>query len=163
MRAALEAVPAVDLQVVERLPDKLPPQAIVVLHRQVPQRLPPCPLLVIAPQGPCDLWDVAGTIREAACAVKDVQRDSPLLTDVRFEDIVVEEAVKLAFKQPAETLVTTASGDSLYSRLDRPAGQVLVLHVDLDREKSDLALRADFPRLVRQAIRELSGTADGNG
>ena len=163
VRAALESVPGVALQVVERLPDKLPPQAVVVLHRQVPERLPACPVLVIAPQGPCDLWELAGAIREAACVVKDVQRDSPLLTDVRFEDVVVEEAVKLAFKQPAETLISTASGDSLYSRLGRPAGPVLVLHVDLDREKSDLALRADFPRLVRQAIRGLRGTADGNG
>lgn len=163
VRSALEAVPAVALQVVERLPDKLPPQAIAVLHRQVPQRLPACPVLMIAPQGACDLWDAAGTIRDAACAVKDARRDSPLLTGVRFEDIVVEEAVKLTFKQPAETLISTASGDSLYSRLDRPAGPLLVLHVDLDREKSDLALRADFPRLVRQAVRALSGTADGNG
>lgn len=162
LRTALEAVPAVSLQVVERLPDKLPPQAIAVLHRQVSQRLPACPVLMIAPQGPCDLWDAAGTIRDAACVVKQARRDSPLLTDVRFEDVVVEEAVKLTFKQPAETLISTASGDSLYSRLDRPAGPLLVLHVDLDREKSDLALRADFPRLVRQAVHCLSGTADGN-
>ncbi|HPM79477.1 MAG TPA: VWA domain-containing protein [Candidatus Anammoximicrobium sp.] len=162
VQAALESVPAVNLQVVERLPDKLPPQAVAVLHRQVPQRLPACPVLVIAPQGPCELWEVAGAMREAACAVKDVQRDSPLLTDVRFEDIVVEEAVKLTFKQPAETLIATATGDSLYSRLDRSAGPVLVLHVDLDREKSDLALRAEFPILVRQAVRFLSGTADAD-
>lgn len=162
VQAALESVPAVSLQVVERLPDKLPPQAFAVFHRQVPQRLPACPVLVIAPQGPCDLWELAGTMREAACEVKDVRRDSPLLTDVRFEEVVVEEAVKLAFKQPADTLVSTATGDPLYSQLDRPAGRVLVLHVDLDREKSDLALRADFPRLARQAIRFLGGTADGD-
>lgn len=160
VRDALEAVPGVNLQVVERLPDKLPPQAVAVLHRQVPEQLPTCPVLAIAPQGPCDLWELAGTIREADCAVKEFQRDSPLLTDVRFEDVVVEEAVKLTFKQPVQTLISTASGDSLYTRLERPAGPVLVLHVDLDREKSDLALRVDFPRLVRQAVGCLSGTSD---
>lgn len=163
LQAALEAVPAVRLQIVASLPEQLPPQAIAVLHRQVPERLPAVPLLAIAPQGSCELWEAAGTIREAACVVKDVQPDSPLLTDVRFQDVVVEAAVKLAFKQPAETLVSAASGDPLYSRLDRSAGPVLVLHVDLDREKSDLALRADFARLVRQAVRVLTGTANGGG
>jgi hypothetical protein len=83
-----------------------------------------------------------------------------LLAGVRFEDVVVEEAVKLQFKDPAQTLVAATSGDPLYSLVQRSAGPVLVLHVDLRKDKSDFALRSDFPRLIEQAVRWLTGTAD---
>jgi hypothetical protein len=83
-----------------------------------------------------------------------------LLAGVRFEDVVVEEAVKLRFKHPAQTLVAASSGDPLYSLVQRPAAPVLVLHADLRKDKSDLALRGDFPRLIEQAVRWLTGTAD---
>ena len=160
VRTALEALAGIDLQVVEQLPATLPAQSVVVLYGQVPPSLPDCPLLVITPQGSCDLWDIAGTVSEGQCAVQSVRRDLPLLAGVRFEDVVVEEAVKLQFKHPAQTLVAASSGDPLYSLVQRPAAPVLVLHVDLRKDKSDLALRSDFPRLIEQAVRWLTGTAD---
>jgi hypothetical protein len=160
VRTTLQALAGIDLQVVEQLPVTLPPQLVVVLHGQVPSSLPACPLLVITPQGSCDLWDTAGTVPEGQCAVESVRRDLPLLAGVRFEDVVVEEAVKLQFKHPAQTLVAASSGDPLYSLVQRPAGPVLVLQVDLRKDKSDLALRSDFPRLIEQAVRRLTGTAD---
>jgi hypothetical protein len=160
VRTTLEALAGIDMQVVERLPATLPAQSVVVLYGQVPPSLPACPLLVITPQGACDLWDTAGTVSEGQCAVQSVRRDLPLLTGVRFEDVVVEEAVKLQFKHPAQTLVAASSGDPLYSLVQRPAAPVLVLHVDLRKDKSDLALRGDFPRLIEQAVRWLTGTAD---
>ncbi len=160
VRTALKSLTGIDLQVAEQVPAALPPNTVVVFHGQVPPTLPDCPLLVIAPQGPCDLWDTAGTVPEGQCAVQSVRRDLPLLAGVRFEDVVVEEAVKLQFKQPAETLVEASSGDPLCSLIQRPAGPVLVLHVDLRKDKSDLALRSDFPRLIEQAVRWLTGTAD---
>jgi hypothetical protein len=160
VRSALAALSGIDLQVVEQLPERLPEQSVAVFHGRVPERLPHCPLLVIAPQNSCDLWDPAGTVRGAGSAVESVRRDSPLLAGVRLEDVVVEEAVKLQFKQAAVTLVEASSGDPLYSLVERPAGPVLVLHVDLRKDKSDLALRRDFPRLIEQAIRGLNGAAD---
>jgi hypothetical protein len=160
VRKTLEALPGIDLQVVEQLPVTLPPQSLVVLHGQVPVSLPPCPLLVITPQGSCDLWDTAGSVPEGQCDVQSVRRDLPLLAGIRFEDVVVEEAVKLQFKDPAQTLVAATSGDPLYSLVQRTAGPVLVLHVDLRKDKSDFALRSDFPRLIEQAVRWLTGTAD---
>jgi hypothetical protein len=157
---ALASFPGIDLQVVEQLPETLPQQSLVVFHGSIPQRLPDCPLLVIAPQSSCDLWDTAGLIRGSECAVVSQRRDSPLLAGVRLEDAVVEEAVKLQFKQAAATLVATSSGDPLYSLVDRPAASVLVLHVDLRKENSDLALRRDFPRLIEQALCWLNGVAE---
>lgn len=160
VRKALEDLTGVDLQVVEQLPASLPPQSLLVLHRRIPQRLPERPLLIITPQGPCDLWDIAGTVSEGEASVKIVHRDLPLLAGVRFEDVVVEEAVKLQFKQPVELLVEANSGDPLYSLVQRPAGPVLVLHVDLRKDKSDFALRSDFPRWIARAVRWLSGSTD---
>jgi hypothetical protein len=78
-----------------------------------------------------------------------------LLRGVRFEDVVIEEAIRLDFSQPAATLVESASGDSLYSLLERPEGNVLVLHVNLAKEKGDFTLRPDFARLIGNAIRWL--------
>ena len=161
VRDALKPLSGIDLQVVAQLPATLPPKSVVVLDGNVPPTLPACPLLVVTPQGACDLWELAGTVGEGAAAVKTVRRDSPLLAGVRFEDVVVEQAVKLQFKQPSQTLAVASSGDPLYSQVIRAgADPVLVLHVDLRKEKSDLALRRGFPRLIEQAVRWLSGTED---
>ena len=160
IRDALVAVTGIELLAVERLPATLPEHALAVFYRQTPEQLPDCPLLVIAPQNASDLWDVTGVVRGSESAVASVRRDSPLLAGVRLEDVVVEQASKLEFKQPAMTLAEAGSGAPLYSLVERPAGPVLVLHVDLQREHSDLVLRSDFPRLIERAVRWLSGVAD---
>jgi hypothetical protein len=161
VRDALKPLSGIDLQFVAQLPATLPPKSVVVFDGNVPPTLPACPLLVVTPQGACDLWELAGTVGEGAAAVKTVRRDSPLLAGVRFEDVVVEQALKLQFKQPAQTLAAASSGDPLYSQVIRPgADPVLVLHADLRKEKSDWVLRRDFPRLIEQAVRWLSRTDD---
>ena len=128
-------------------PDKpAAPQVVTVLYREIPTQLPAGPVLVVEPQSACDLWTVEGLLRDAPCAVKEVRRDASLLAGVDFGNYVVEQAVRLKFKSATKTLATAASGDALYTALERTAGRVLVLHVNLD--KSDLPRRADFERLV---------------
>lgn len=157
---ALTNMPDVDVQQIDQLPSSLPEYAIIVFDRRLPERLPACPLLAITPRTDSDLWSVSGALRDGESAVKSVRRDSPLLEGVRLEDAVIERAVKLDFKQPADSLAASMSGDGLYSRIDRPVGPALVLHADLRREHSDLTLRRDFPRLVENAVRWLSGMTD---
>ena len=157
LQAALEADSRWDITVTDALPAALPNRAVAVLHRQVPDQLPACPTLVIAPQNACDLWTVSGSIEGESSVVKSVKSESPLLDGVHFRDIVVEEAVRLGFLEtPATTLVESASGEPLYSLLSRPGMDVLVLHVNLQKEKSDLIMRSDFPALLSNAVRWLS-------
>ena len=135
-------------------PDKPAAQVVTVLYREIPTQLPAGPVLAIEPQSACDLWTVEGLLRDAPCAVKEVRRDAPLLAGVDFGNYVVEQAVRLKFKSATKTLVTAASGDALVTALERTEGRVLVLHVNLD--KSDLPRRADFERLLDNAIHWLS-------
>lgn len=168
LEAGFQVNPRVDFEKVEALPTaKLgaknsnaspSERPILVLYRQSLTELPPGPLLVIEPQKSCELWEVEGTLRDAASAVKGVRTDSPLLAGVDFASCVVEQAVQLKFRRETETLVTAASGAALVSAVDRPAGRVVVVHINL--EKSDLPRRIDFPRLLDNAVRWLSPAAE---
>ena len=134
-----------------------PSGAITVWYGQVPDQLPSGPVMVFEPKGSCDLWDEAeDSTSGQAAAVKTASLDSPLLSGVDFTGVVVEEAARLQFKTEAQTVVESASGDSLYSTIERPAGRVVVLHVKLAPENSDLTLRTDFPVLIANAVRWLT-------
>lgn len=158
LTAVLQGDPRIELHTVAELPSPPPADGLTIYFRQVPAALPAGPALVIEPPTACDLWDAGEVLREGPCAVQAAQADTPLLSGVDFANYVVDEAVRLQFKQPAETLVTARSGDPLYSALERPTGRVLVLAVNL--EKSDLPLRTDFPRLLDNALRWLSPIRD---
>jgi hypothetical protein len=71
--------------------------------------------------------------------------------------VVFERASRLEFLAPAQPLATTASGNPLYSKLDRAEGSVLVFQACLDRDFTDLPLRPDFVQLVQNGVRWLAG------
>lgn len=154
IKDAFEADPYVDAQVAsEPVTDTL-----TVLFGEIPEQLPSGPLLVVQPEGCCDLWNEAGVPDNASFAVKSVRAASPLLTGVDFAGVVVKQATRLDFKAdvPVQSLVESATGDPLYSAIDRPEGRIAVLHVHLDTDNSDLTLRPDFPTLIANAIRWLT-------
>jgi hypothetical protein len=154
LEAIFKANPRFGCQVVPTLPASLAAGTIPVFYRKVPQDLATGPALVLEPQASCKLWDVqAAADADVAWAVKETKTGSPLLAGVSFESYVVDQAARVTFKSSAETLVTAASGEPLYSDLKSPQAHVLVLHVNL--EKSDLLLRSDFPQLIDNAIQWL--------
>lgn len=157
IRSAIQSDPRIRLEETTHL-NSLPDTAadVTIFHRQVPEQLPAGPVLVIDPRNSCDAWELAGNLAADGCRVQSYRSDSPLLSGVRIEDVVFEEAVQLDFTSPASTLVESVEGQPLYSLLDRPGGQVLVLHTSLQQDKSDLVLRADFPRLLVNAVWWLS-------
>jgi uncharacterized protein YegL len=152
----LESDPRWDVSAHSELPAALPDKPVVLFHRRLPDRLPSCPMLVIDPRQPSELWQLGGTIDGAQAAASQVSAMSPLLNRVRFRDFVVEQAVQLTFQEPAVALVTSHAGTPLYSLIRRPHADVLVLHVNLQREKSDLTMRPDFPILIKNAVAWLS-------
>ena len=152
LQAALESNPRHVVSRLDQPPAVLPPNPVCVFYGRVPSQLPSCPTLVIDPREACELWDINGVIEASDSSVNTVDSASPLLADVRFQDIVVEQATRLIFKQPATSLVTSSSGDALYSVIPRPDTATLVLNVNLQKNKSDLAMRPDFPILIDNAV-----------
>ncbi len=152
----LEASPLVRLSVTAAPPRAVPPGTITVFHRKVPARLPPGPTLVIDPRGPCELWDVGDKL-PGPVVVKQ-EGDSPLLTLVQLDRVLMPEARKLIPKAPAKVPASSLAGDPLCCAFERPGGRVLVLTVNL--EQGDLPLRTAFPILASNALTWLAGTKD---
>jgi len=157
IRDILKSDPQIDVLDADGDTTSAPSGAITVLFGQVPDQLPTGPVMVFEPMGSCELWDEADDpVHGQSAAVETASLDSPLLSGVDFTGVVVEKAARLQFKVKSDSIVRSASGDSLYSTIDRPDGRVVVLHVKLAPENSDLTLRTDFPVLIANAIRWLT-------
>jgi hypothetical protein len=169
LEKVFEAIPLVDLTVA-KVPDPVkpptaapaPPNAaaapITVFHRRVPDVLPGGHVLVIEPDASGPLWQLGQAIHNPVVAKQD--KESPLMLNIRLDNVVMPEARKLALKVPASVLAESAAGDPLYAVLDRPGGagqgKVVVLTVDLD--KSDLPLQTAFPIMMSNLLNWFSGT-----
>lgn len=159
LEKVFEAMPLVDLEVVKdpaAEPSPGAPPALTVFDGRTPEVLPPGPILVISPESSNTLWKVADKIQDPVVAKQD--GDSPLMTHIRLDRILMPEARKLVLGASAKpkVLAETATGDPLYAVLDRPEGKVVVLTVDLD--KSDLPLQTAFPIMTTNLLSWLSGS-----
>lgn len=153
LEKVFEAIPLVRLTVAEPGSGKSPNSGVTVFHRQVPETLPPGPLLVIEPTGSTDLWELGEAIQDPIVVKQD--SDSELMAHVKLENVSMPEARALKFKTKATTLAESIGGEPLYALIDRPAGKVLVLTVNLD--KGDLPLQTAFPILMANATAVFSG------
>jgi hypothetical protein len=124
------------------------------LNRQTMEKLPAGNVLVIEPTGPSDLWKLGETLESAV--VGKQESDSPLMTHVRLENVLMPEAKRLELlTENAEVLVASLADDPLYAAIKRPKGKLLVLTVNL--EKGDLPLRTAFPILMTNALSWFQG------
>jgi hypothetical protein len=153
LQKVFEANPLVKCDVVKAMPTAWPANAIIVLHRQVPLQLPPGDVFVVEPAASCDAWDLGETMENPI--ITQQQTDSPLMTHVRLDNMLMPAAKKLEFKTPPDILAGTLAGDAIYAAVKRDKGKCLVLSVDLDR--SDLAFRTAFPIMVTNALNWFRG------
>jgi hypothetical protein len=149
VEAALTSLPGVDITVAGAADAAGPPADVVIWDGNVPALLPPGPSIVLAPATNCDLWTL-GSAAVGSAVVLD-QIELPPVAHVDFTQAVLEDPIRLEFKLPARTLVSSSAGDPIYSLLDRASGDVLVLHVRID--KTDLAARGMLPVLFADALR----------
>ncbi|MCH8042891.1 MAG: VWA domain-containing protein [Planctomycetes bacterium] len=153
LRRALEALPKVQLTVVDDVENVPSDVEVTVLDAVVPNPLPPGPLLVINPTGSSELWRLAQPLDDTTV---DVQRPADgLLRNVRLDQAYLSASRQIVPLGDAQVLAENAAGDPLYLRIRRPAGDVLLLAADPD--KGDLRLHESFPLLVAGAIDSLSG------
>lgn len=153
LQHVLQANELIDLTIAEKIPDRVPADSVLVLHRKVPNQIPAGRVFVVDPAASTDLWELAGPLQNPL--VDTQQNDSSLLKFVQLDSAVMAEARQLIPEGAHENLVEAISGSPLYVRFARPSGDVLVLTVNLDR--GDLPLRTAFPILISNALNWFSG------
>jgi hypothetical protein len=153
LQKVFEANPLVQVQVRQDFPEFWPSGTILVFHRHVPPTLPPGNVLVIDPVDGCDLWEPGEMVPNPI--VTDQDRDSPLMTHIRLDNVLMPEARRLRFPIPPRVLAGTFDGDPLYAQIEHAGGKCLLLSVDLDH--SDLAFRTAFPILMTNALAWFAG------
>ncbi len=176
LEKVFEAIPLVDLEVLkvedgQPIPVPKPKGGgaagaegapIVVYHRAVPETLPAGNVVVIEPGKSGPLWDVGEVLHNPVVAKQD--KDSPLMANIRLDNVLMPEARKLTLKGTAQVLAESGSGDPLYAMVDRPvtgtgaevSSKLAVLTVDLD--KSDLPLQTVFPIMMTNLLNWYGGT-----
>lgn len=148
LRKVFEANPLVDLTVTDQLPETWPSDSLIVLHQTVPETIPDGKVFVLDPVSDTNLWKLAGEVQDPI--ITQQADESPLMTHIRLDNVVVPKAAKLDFQQPVESLAGTVSGEPIYAQVKRDGGKCLVLMVNL--EESDLAFRTSFPILATNAL-----------
>ncbi len=155
LQKVFEVNPLVKLTVVDQPPETIPAGTVVVYHRTAPAKLPHGNVFVIDPANSSDLYSVGDPLETAIVTKQD--KDSPLMSHVRLDNVVMPEARKLVSTQPELTQVLAAavSTDPLFFAVNRADGKVLVMTVNLD--KGDLPLRTAFPIFVGNALHWFAG------
>ena len=156
LRKVFEANPLVNVNVVNALPTEWPADTLVVLHRIVPEKLPNGQVLMVDPETNSDAWTLGDVIENPIITEQD--QDSPLMTHIRLDNVLLPEARRIAFTQTPRALVATVTGETVYAQLNRPTGPCLVLGVNLER--SDLAFRTSFPIMITNALNWFAGEPD---
>ena len=156
LRKVFEANPLVQVRIAADFPDAWPADTIVVLDRELPEQLPANDLFVVDPVSSCSLWELGELLRDPI--VTDQDKDSPLMKNVRLDNVLMPEAHKITIQEKSRTLAGALSKDPVYAEIQREAGgKCLVLTVNL--EKSDLAFRTAFPIMVANALGWFAGTS----
>ncbi len=153
IQKVFESNPLVVLTRVEPMvwkPTSEPSVGVTVLHHHVPEKLPVGSVLVIDPRGGCDLWQLGEPVQNPIVNQQD--KDSPLLSHVQLDNVVMPEArqVKFASDEGIKVLARSLAGDPLLATIERSGQKVLLLTVNLD--EGDLPLRTAFPILMMNAL-----------
>lgn len=149
LQKVFEANPLVRVTVQKEIPTAWPENTVIVLHKLIPDPLPSNPLFIIDPDTNSSLFSIDGLIDSPLVTEQD--KDSPLMTHVRLDNVMFPNTKKLTFlTQTAKTVASCVGGESLFATLAHGDKKTVVLGVNL--EQSDLAFRTVFPILASNAI-----------
>lgn len=155
LQKVFEVNPLVKLTVVSEAPATIPPGTVVVYHRVTPDKIPPGLAFIIDPANATNLFGIGEQIANPIVTKQD--KDSPLMSHVRLDNVLMPEARALTPTQTEQTqvLAEAVTKEPLFFAVNRPQGRVLVLTVNLD--KGDLPLRTAFPITVANALHWFAG------
>jgi len=155
LQKVFEASPLVEVQVTKELPQSWPQHTLIVLHQLVPPEIPAGNVLVIDPAESSDLWAVGEPLIDPIIADQDPE--SPLMTHVRLDSVLMRQVGKVMAAGPAHVLAGTVSGHPVYVELIRDTGRCLLLATSLD--ETDLAFRTTFPIMISNVLAWFAGTS----
>ena len=145
---ALAAVPGVTVRVNAGAAQI--PADLRVLTRSDPQGLPPGSYLLFAPASPEPDYRV----------VREFDRGSPLMRFVDLQDVVVGlDPARTAWVMSGGWQLLASTGDLEPVLRYRDSGGVRVLQAAFNPTQTDLVLRAAFPALVANYLRQVRGDA----
>ena len=166
LRRVLQSQPNVNLHFPTEIPQNIPADAVLVLHRIIPDIIPSGNVLIIDPRNSCDLFDVGDPLDMPIVAKVS---PSPLMKFVNLLNLMIPGARTITTKAGMARsemtellhLAETPEEMPIYAHGASPENgaqgrNVLVLSADLDR--SDLPLRTAFPILVSQALVHFRGS-----
>ncbi len=149
LQKVFEANPLVRVTVQKEIPTTWPDNTVIVLHKLIPDPLPPNPLFIIDPDSNSSLFRVDGLIDSPL--VTDQDKNSPLMTHVRLDNVTFPNTKKLTFlTDTAKPIASSVGGEAIFTTLLHGDKKAIVLGVNL--EESDLAFRTVFPILSSNAI-----------
>jgi hypothetical protein len=148
LEGVLQSIPRVQLTVSDQPPSSVPRNTLLIFDQHTPDAIPPGNVMVIDPNGTCDLWNLGSLIEHPLVATQ--ADDSPLMTHVQLDNVIMNEARQLEILAEHQTLAASLQDEPLYASIDRPDGKVLVLTANLQR--GDLPLRTAFPIMMTNAI-----------
>lgn len=153
LQSVFASIPLVELTVTTTVPENPPAGAILVLHKQSMESLPPGNVFVVDPQSSAEHWTLGRPLGDPLVASQSEQ--SPLMRHVDLQNIVLPGARQLEITTDHEQLAGSLTDEPLYATIERPAGKLAVLSVDLDQ--ADLPLRTAFPIMMTNALAWYSG------
>ncbi|MBM82508.1 MAG: hypothetical protein CMJ78_18245 [Planctomycetaceae bacterium] len=148
LERVFQACPLVEMAFRNDPPSKVPAGGVVAYHKKIPNPLPDGDLIIVQPENATDLWNIGDTIENPIVAKQD--KDSPLMSFVRLDNVLMPEARRLTIKGEHAVLAQSLTDDPIYMSIERPNGRVVVLTVNLDQ--GDLPLRTAFPIMVSNAL-----------
>jgi hypothetical protein len=154
LQKVFEANPLVRVTVAKQMPSSWPENTVIVLHKQMPEPLPPNPLFIIDPDTSTSLFQVDGMIDNPLVTEQD--KESPLMTHVRLDNVLLPNTKKLIFlTDTAKSVASSVNNEPIFASLMHEDKKAIVLGANL--EQSDLAFRTVFPILASNAIAWFSG------
>lgn len=155
LQKVLEANPLVNLTVSKVAPESPAADEIVLFHKVAPAVLPRCRVFVVAPQTDCDAFKTGAPVATPIVVKQDAE--SLLMAHVKLDNVLMPDARTLTLGEEWQVLISGLQGEPFFASLDRPAGRLLVLTVDLD--SADLPLRTAFPILMSNALGWFTGNS----
>ena len=156
LRMVLQSQPNVNLHFPNEIPQSVPADTILIVHRSIPDTIPAGNVLIIDPRNSCDLFEVGDPLDMPIVAKVS---PSPLMKFVNLLNLTIPGARTIVPKEGLdhlENLAETPEEKPIYIYGASPKQNVLVLSADLDR--SDLPLRTAFPILISQALVHFRGS-----
>lgn len=148
LESVLGAIPLLELNVTDQVPDASPASGFTVLHRSESEKIPDGAVLVIDPQADTDVFELGDPVEQPIVATQDTT--SPLMPHVRLQNVILPGARGVTVSDGGMPLLIDAGGETLMASRVAGDDRLVVLTAKLD--DGDLPLRIAFPVLMTNAV-----------